>query len=127
MVSHVLQTRAMFESHTGSSIADLIWDVVDEWMLGDKDPASVTDNTSNTTIIVAQLVKLVHVKCFARSLNLAAQRALKLPTVSHLLGRICSIVTFFFRKSTIASHALNEKQKLLNLPEHKLMTDVATR
>ena len=73
-----------------------------------------------------KLAELLHVKCFGRSLNLAAQRALKTPTVSCQLGRTRSIMAFF-RKSTIASHALNEKQKLLNLPEHKLMTDVATR
>lgn len=46
--------------------------------------------------------------------------------MARLLGHIHSIVGFF-RKSTAASHALKEKQRLLNLPEHKLMTDVATR
>lgn len=65
-------------------------------------------------------------RCFAHFLNLAAQRALKLPKVSHLLGRVRSITTFF-RKSTIACHVLHEKQKVLGLPEHKLMTDVCTR
>lgn len=33
----------------------------------------------------------------------------------------------FFRKSALASQVLQEKQKLLNLPQHKLMTDVSTR
>ena len=73
-----------------------------------------------------KLVELLHVKCFGHSLNLAAQRALKTPTVSRQRGRTRSIMAFC-RKSTIASHALNEKQKLLNIPEHKLMTDVGTR
>lgn len=125
IVSVVLQTRAMFISHTGSNIADLLHSVIDGWGLGDKDPALVTDNASNMTI-AAELAKLVHVKCFAHSLNLAAQRALKVPTMARLLRRIRSIVAFF-RKSTAASHVLKEKQRLLNLPEHKLMTDVATR
>lgn len=41
----------------------------------------------------------------------------------------CGLFFFFsfFRKITIASHALNKKQKLVNLPKHKLLTDVATR
>ena len=52
----------------------------------DKNPALVTDNASNMTI-ASELAKLVHVKCFANSLNLAAQRALKVPTVARLLGR----------------------------------------
>ena len=33
MVSHVLQTRAMLESHTGANIADLLRDVVHEWRI----------------------------------------------------------------------------------------------
>ena len=33
----------------------------------------------------------------------------------------------FFRKSALASQVLQEKQKLLNLPKHKLMNDVPTR
>ena len=76
IVSHVLQTRAMFVSHTGSNIADLLQSVMDEWGLGDKNPALMTYNASNMTI-AAELAKLVHVKCFAHTLNLAAQRQLQ--------------------------------------------------
>ena len=57
----------------------------------------VTENASNTTI-AAQLVKFVHVKCFAHSLNLAAQRALKLPTahqwdqsLPHQVGEVLGV------------------------------------
>uniref|UniRef100_A0A8C4GFL5 HAT C-terminal dimerisation domain-containing protein n=2 Tax=Dicentrarchus labrax TaxID=13489 RepID=A0A8C4GFL5_DICLA len=56
----------------------------------------------------------------------ASQRALKLPAVQRLLGRVRRI-TNFFRRSAIASHVLKEKQKLLNLEQHKLKTDVVTR
>lgn len=56
-----------------------------------------------------------------------AQRALKLPIVVHLMDRIHSIVTPPIRQSANASHTLNKKQKLLNLPEHRLMTDVVER
>ncbi|ROL48291.1 Zinc finger BED domain-containing protein 1 [Anabarilius grahami] len=125
LVSHVLQTRVMFENHTGANIADLLNDVMHEWGIKDKDPVLVTDSASNMAV-AAELAKLVHVRCFAHCLNLAAQRALKLPKVSRLLGRVRSITTFF-RKSTIACHVLHEKQKVLGLPEHKLMTDVCTR
>ncbi len=83
MVKHVLQTRAMHESHTSSNIADLLKRAVDEWGLQDKDVAIITDNASN--------------------------------------------MTSFFRRSTIASHVLKQKQKLLNLEQHKLKTFVVTR
>ena len=36
-------------------------------------------------------------------------------------------MTGFFHRSATALHALKQKQKLLELPVHKLVTDVATR
>ncbi|XP_072568141.1 E3 SUMO-protein ligase ZBED1-like isoform X2 [Paramormyrops kingsleyae] len=125
LVSHVLQTRAMHESHTGSNIAELLKTALEEWDIKWKDPVVVTDNASNMTV-AAQLAGMLHVKCFAHAINLASQRALKLPSVARLLGRVRRI-TSFFRRSTTASHVLQQKQKLLQLPEHKLMTDVVTR
>lgn len=74
----------------------------------------------------AELVGMLHFKCFAHTLNLSSQRALKLPAVQRLLARVRRI-TNFFRRSAIATHVLKEKQKLLNLEQHKLKTDVVTR
>lgn len=76
--------------------------------------------------IAAELTGMLHFKCFAHTLNLASQRALKLPNVARLLGRVRRI-TSLFRRSTTASHVLRQKQNLLQLPEHKLITDVVTR
>lgn len=103
LVSHVLQTRVMYESHSGSNIADLLGNAVEEWNITEKDPAIVTDNASNM-VIAARLAGFVHIKCFAHTLNLASQRALKPPTVSRLLGRVRRI-TNFFRRSTLGCHA----------------------
>lgn len=125
LVSFVLQTRAMNESHTGTNIAELLKTALDEWGIAAKDPVIVTDNAANMTI-AAELTGMMHFKCFAHTLNLASQRALKLPNVARLLGRVRRI-TSFFRRSTTASYILRQKQKLLQLPEHKLKTDVVTR
>lgn len=129
ILSHVLQTSAMFNSHTGWNIADLLRDMVDEWGLVDKDPALVTENVSCTTIGV-QLAKLMHQKWFGHSLNSAcANMRSRRPLLPIFWEEFTVLWPFFslFRKITIASHALNEKQKLVNLPKHKLFTDVATR
>ena len=72
------------------------------------------------------LIECLHVGCFAHILKLASQAALKIPAVSRLLGRVRRISTFFHR-STLANHALKNKQKLLDLPQRKLVTDVSTR
>uniref|UniRef100_A0AAY5L481 HAT C-terminal dimerisation domain-containing protein n=1 Tax=Esox lucius TaxID=8010 RepID=A0AAY5L481_ESOLU len=123
--TRVLQTRAMNESHTGAHMNELFQTVAQEWHLTTSDLVIVTDNAANM-LAAAQMGNFEQVKCFAHTINLAAQRALKLPTVSRLLGRIRRI-TGFFHRSTSASHILEQKQKLLELPPDKLKTDVATR
>lgn len=67
-----------------------------------------------------------HIKCFAHTLNLASQKALKTPSMAKLVSRIKRIVACF-HKSTTATAVLKAKQSLLNIPEHKLIIDVATR
>lgn len=127
IVSHVLQTRAVYESHTGAHMARLLLDVVEEWQLTDKSVVLVTDNAANM-ISAAEIGKFPHVKCFAHTLNLAAQRALKLLAVSRLLGRVRRISVYFHR-STKAKHLFEENQRVvLKLTSPlKVITDVATR
>nr|XP_055054000.1 E3 SUMO-protein ligase ZBED1-like [Misgurnus anguillicaudatus] len=126
LVTYVLQTRDMPESHTGHNLAEHLTKALAEWGIKEKDPVIVTDNASNMTIASEKAAFTLHVKCYAHTLNLAAQRALKITAVARLLGRVRRIVNFF-RRSTTANHMLKEKQRLLRLPEHKLMTDVVTR
>ncbi|CAI5642216.1 unnamed protein product [Oreochromis niloticus] len=76
--------------------------------------------------IATQLAGYLHVKCFAHTVNLASQRALNLPAVARVLGRVWRI-TGFFNRSTVANHALEQKQKMLQLPTHKLKNDICTR
>ena len=71
----------------------------------------VTDNAANM-IRAAETGKSPHVKCFAHTLNLAAQRALKLQTVSRLLGRVRRISAYFHR-STKAKHLFEENQRVV--------------
>ncbi|XP_077080800.1 E3 SUMO-protein ligase ZBED1-like [Siphateles boraxobius] len=123
--SCVLQTRAMYDSHTGENIAAVLKEAVAEWRLDIKDPVLVTDNAANMHV-AAELADMSHIRCFAHSLNLASQKALKVPSVDRLLGRV-RCVTAFFRRSTIASHQLKQNQDLLKLPKHRLITDVVTR
>ncbi|KAI4801155.1 hypothetical protein KUCAC02_000081, partial [Chaenocephalus aceratus] len=124
LVTYVLQTRDMPESHTGRNLAEHLRKA--EWETTEKDPVIVTDNASNMTIAAEEAAFTLHVKCYAHTLNLAAQRALKITAVARLLGRVRRIVNFSRRRTT-ANHMLKEKQRLLQLPEHKLMTDEVTR
>lgn len=117
----------MCENLNGSNFADLLRKMVEDWVLADKDPDLVTDNASNMTITV-QLLKLVLVKCFVHSINfgfpMCTQATHSCPSNGKNSQHRDSPQ---LRKSANASHTLNKKHKLLNLPEHKLMTDVAER
>uniref|UniRef100_A0A3B3XPC0 Uncharacterized protein n=1 Tax=Poecilia mexicana TaxID=48701 RepID=A0A3B3XPC0_9TELE len=121
LVNYVLQTTDMPESHTRQNLAEHLRKALTEWGITEKDPVIVTDNASNMSIAAAEAAFSLHVKCYAHTLNLAAQRALKVTAVARLLGRVRRIVSFF-RRSTTGSHILKEKQMLLRLPQHKLMT-----
>ncbi len=67
-----------------------------------------------------------HIKCFAHTINLATQAGLGVARVTRLLGRVRRITAFFHRSSTAAALFMS-KQKLLQLPPHKLIMDVTKR
>lgn len=128
MESVVLQTRPLFESHTGANIAEVLQTAVTDWEL--KKPnhgiAIVTDNARNMDVAVREARLKPHIKCFAHTINLATQAGLGVPRVARLLGRVRRVAAFFHRSST-ATAVLISKQKQLNLPSHKLIMDVTTR
>ena len=112
----------MPESHTGSNIASILTEAVKEWGLP-PDPALVTDNASNMVVAAKECGFTYHLGCFAHTLNLACERALKVERVAKLLALMRKIVAYFHR-SAIASAILKEKQKMLGLPAHKVIIDV---
>ncbi|XP_078016760.1 E3 SUMO-protein ligase ZBED1 [Epinephelus lanceolatus] len=126
--SFVSQTRELSESHTGVNIADVLRKAVGEWELTRPDTtiACVTDNASNMDTAVKESGLHPHIKCLAHVVNLASKRGLAVARVARLLGRVRRVTTFF-HKSTTATAVLASKQTQLELPQHKLITDVQTR
>lgn len=99
--------------------------VVSEWSLY-ANPPIVSDNATNMVVAAKEFGTELHVGCFAHMLNLACVKASKLPAVSKLLARRRRVVSYFHRSTTVAA-TLKEKQTLLNVTEHNLVTDVPTR
>ncbi|XP_060583389.1 E3 SUMO-protein ligase ZBED1-like [Ruditapes philippinarum] len=123
--SRILQTRTLSESHTAQNLCENLKDAIEEWGLVDNVQGIVTDNAANMTLAV-RMTGIPNIRCFAHSLNLASQKALTVPSISKLLGKVRKVVTFFHKSST-ATAILKEKQVLLTLPCHKLKIDVQTR
>ena len=101
----------MDDSHTGANMCEFLKAMADEWGIHKDDLVLVTDNASNMTL-AAELGNFLHVQCYAHTLNIACQRALKQRSVARLLGRVRRI-TAFFHRSTTASQVLEQKQALL--------------
>lgn len=100
-------------------------EAIAEWGIPEKPIYLVSDNASNMKKAGELLECDVHLGCFAHVLNLAAQKGLKVKSVSNMLARIRKIVGFFHRSST-ANALLQLHAQNLDLPCHKLIIDVAT-
>ncbi|XP_015801943.2 E3 SUMO-protein ligase ZBED1-like [Nothobranchius furzeri] len=123
---YVLQTRAFKGSHTGKNVGALLKQACVDWKILDKEPALVTDNATNMVLAGVEAEMTPHLMCFAHTINLATQKAFKMDTVARLLGKVRRVVGFFHR-SVRAAEILQDKQKQLALPTHKLIQDVSTR
>ncbi|XP_038141291.1 E3 SUMO-protein ligase ZBED1 [Cyprinodon tularosa] len=125
---NVLQKQTTFDSHTSDNLSEILKGAVAEWRISRPyAPVPVTtDNARNiaNAVIAARLSP--HIRCCARTINLAAQKGMGVNQMSRLLDRVRKIVTFFHR-SAAAAAVLKDKQKMLQLPSHKLVQDVATR
>lgn len=86
----------------------------------------VSDNAANMIKAGKLLQCHLHLGCFAHTLNLSVQKALKVDEAAALLSRIRRISTFFHR-SHLASNLLQTKAELLQLKTKKLKVDVCTR
>ena len=128
MRSLVLQTRPLYESHTGTHLAQVLTQAVEEWKL--RRPSTnipvTTDNAKNQINAVNMAGLGPQIGCFAHVVNLASQKGISVNKMDRLLGRIRKVVSYLHR-STTAAHVLKTKQDMLQLPNHKLIHDVPTR
>lgn len=86
----VLQTRAVYESHTSDHLSEILKEAVIDWKISRTNvPVPViTDNTRNIANAVEAAGFSPHIQCFAHTVNLAAQRGMGVHHMSRLLGRV---------------------------------------
>lgn len=122
--SVLLGCHEFSESHTGLNLSIKIKMTLEEWDLEKKICFAVSDNANNIKSALSKL-ELKHFGCFAHTLNLIVQGALKIEF--NLIEKIKTIVTHF-RKSTSANTKLNNYQISNGAKEpKKLLQDVSTR
>lgn len=126
MLTPVLTTSFMPQSHTSENLCDFLKGVEKNWKLGGKIQAIVTDNAANIKAAV-NLGGWKHVPCFAHTLNLVVTDSLKNNSkLNEILLRCRSLVTFF-KKSSKANAQLKKMAKMANLNITALKQEVATR
>ncbi|KAK6191169.1 hypothetical protein SNE40_002908 [Patella caerulea] len=136
IMNYVLQTRELPGSHTAEHLNEALKVCFREW---DIEPSFiVTDNASNIVKAVnllglhtdsseESLSQFKNVPCMAHTLNLAVKSGLKSCKQVNVVLTRCRQLIAHFKRSPLATNILNEKQKMLNLPDHRLIIDVETR
>ncbi|KAF0755105.1 zinc finger BED domain-containing protein 4-like [Aphis craccivora] len=113
------------ESHTGLNLSNTIQETLDKWNMDKNKIILVVSDNANNIKSALNLLQVKSLGCFARTLNLIVQNALKLQLC--LIEKIKCIVTHF-RKSSRANHKLNVYQTSngSKVPK-KLLQDISTR
>ena len=124
--SLVLATVKFSTEHTGEHIADELQRITDHWEITHKVVGVVTDNASNMVAAI-RITGWTHIHCFAHTLNLVVQEAIKNDPVLLLIKRKCKDTVTFFHQSVNAAEKLRAVQKQIGIQEKKLIQEVETR
>ncbi|CAK1589916.1 unnamed protein product [Parnassius mnemosyne] len=121
--SFLLECIQFPDRHTSENLALELKRITDNWEITDKIVAAISDNAYNIKAAI-RLNNWKHIPCFAHTLNLIVQSALK--EIKDITTKIKQIVELF-RRSPLASERLKNMQKKLDEPLLKIKQDVSTR
>lgn len=122
--SYLLSCFMYSESHTSDNLKNELLRVIKEWGLENRISACTSDNASNIRKAI-DLFKWRHVSCFAHSLNLAVQKAIK--EIQEVKEKVSGIVRHFEKSSTAAGKLNLIQEQLGYSPPLDLIQYVVTR
>lgn len=116
------------QRHTADALANHLSVVATEWQVSEKVRAVVHDNASNTRHISdnSDLENSCDVPCAAHTLQLSINKGMAIAKVASLVGAGNRLVAHF-KRSTVATKALEAKQAGMNLVKNRLITSCPTR
>ncbi|XP_060071429.1 E3 SUMO-protein ligase ZBED1-like [Ylistrum balloti] len=130
---YCLNVAHMPESHTAVNISEALLSCLDVWIPDYNERTLkiyvVTDNASNVQAAMRQLPssKFVPLNCFAHTLQLAVNDAVKKFFGLEKVIAKAKVITKHFHASAKDTHSLAEKQKSLGVPVHRLKSECPTR
>ncbi|CAK1599508.1 unnamed protein product [Parnassius mnemosyne] len=123
----LLGCKSFNESHTSANLTKALKNVTDEWNLTKKVNFAISDNARNIVKAIETDLGWKHYGCFAHSLNLIVQSALR--PIEQLVENIKKIVAHFKRSTTATDMLLGYQLK--NMTEcgepKRLIQQVPTR
>ena len=123
--SFCLDTIEVVQDHSAQSICDVLSTMFQSWNISHKVFCATTDNAANI-VNAASLLGIEHFPCFAHTLQLSVKKALDVQNVRNTIAQ-CKKLVQHFKHSTKEMYCLRHKQELLQLPQHELIQDCATR
>lgn len=128
LISAVLQTVILTESHTAVYLSEQIKKIMDDWQLNGKISAVITDNAS-TMVNACGLLKIRHMPCIAHTVNLLIQDAVNSDSNEEIRSIIkhCKSIVNHFKNSPKAYEKLRSIQQDQNKPTLKVIQEVSTR
>ncbi|XP_059366328.1 zinc finger BED domain-containing protein 4-like [Carassius carassius] len=126
--SRCLQTSYFPADHTGENIALGLREALAAWDLCEERQVAITTDNGTNMVKAVELNQWTRIQCFGHRLHLAIENALKknAQCINRATG-ICRKIVGHFSHSWKKRVALREAQRELNLPEHAMVTDCATR
>ncbi|XP_047103747.1 E3 SUMO-protein ligase ZBED1-like, partial [Schistocerca piceifrons] len=123
--SVLLECSHFSGAHTSSNLSTALIKITDKFSLGGKILMVVTDNAPNIKNAISTILKWKHFGCYAHTLNLVVQDALK--NVQEVHQKVKTIVGFFKRSSSATERLLTCQQNSGKVNIKKLIQDLPTR
>lgn len=113
-------------NHTAVNIASELNAIMDQWGIASKVNFVVSDNASNIVKGIKEILKLKHFGCFAHTLNLIVDDAIR--PCKELIDKVKRVVAHY-RKSTVSAERLTKYQLQQNADAQtkRLVQDVDSR
>lgn len=125
--THCLRTIYMPESHTGENISNMLRDILREYGLQVSSVVSFTTDSGSNMVKACKELGVPRIPCFGHILHNAITSSLKKHDEVSKLFSLCRQIVSTFSHSFKMKSELGRIQKDLDLPQHKLVGDVATR
>jgi len=119
LVSYYLQTHYIPVDHTGTNIAEVLEETMQQWELEVEKLVGITTDSGSNIKLACDLLNWNRLSCFGHNLNIAVGKGLNDTRVQRTL-RVCRSAVAAFSRSWKKQHDLVVSQEQRWLPIRKV-------